>query len=78
MDTIGSRTHFIFMCTNLVSAFIIWFFYPETKRRSLEDMEVLFNPEQRQQVVADQAVATKQPDRVSESEDGLEERRVSQ
>lgn len=44
MHTIGSKTHFIFMSTNIVSAFIIWFFYPETGRRSLEDMEALFDP----------------------------------
>ncbi|KAF2704741.1 general substrate transporter [Pleomassaria siparia CBS 279.74] len=44
MNIIGSKTHFIFMSTNLVSAIIIWFFYPETSRRSLEDMEALFNP----------------------------------
>ncbi|KAG9232383.1 general substrate transporter [Amylocarpus encephaloides] len=42
MDTIGSKTYFIFMCINFVSAFIIIFFYPETKRRSLEDMDGLF------------------------------------
>ncbi|KAF2439456.1 general substrate transporter [Karstenula rhodostoma CBS 690.94] len=43
MDRIGSKTHFIFMSTNLVSALIIWLLYPETSQRSLEDMEVLFN-----------------------------------
>ncbi|KAF2682891.1 general substrate transporter [Lentithecium fluviatile CBS 122367] len=43
MNTIGSKTHFIFMSTNLVSAIIIWFLYPETSGRSLEDMEALFN-----------------------------------
>ncbi|KAF2006049.1 general substrate transporter [Amniculicola lignicola CBS 123094] len=44
MRRIGSKTHFIFMTTNIVSAVIIWLFYPETSRRSLEDMEALFNP----------------------------------
>ncbi|KAF1950606.1 general substrate transporter [Byssothecium circinans] len=43
MNTIGSKTHFIFMSTNFVSAVIIWFLYPETSGRTLEDMEVLFN-----------------------------------
>ncbi|KAF2643703.1 general substrate transporter [Massarina eburnea CBS 473.64] len=43
MNTIGSKTHFIFMSTNLVSAIIIWFLYPETSGRTLEDMEALFN-----------------------------------
>ncbi|KAF2732873.1 general substrate transporter [Polyplosphaeria fusca] len=41
---IGSKTYFIFMVSNLISAVVIWHFYPETSRRSLEDMEALFNP----------------------------------
>ncbi|KAF2799786.1 general substrate transporter [Melanomma pulvis-pyrius CBS 109.77] len=45
MNNIGSKTHFIFMSTNLVSAVIVWLFYPETSCRSLEDMEALFNPD---------------------------------
>ncbi|KAF2278886.1 general substrate transporter [Westerdykella ornata] len=45
MQKIGSKTHFIFMCTNLASAVIIWLYFPETGRRSLEDMEALFNPD---------------------------------
>ncbi|KAF2021687.1 general substrate transporter [Aaosphaeria arxii CBS 175.79] len=44
MQKIGSKTHFIFMSTNLVSAFIVWLYYPETSGRSLEDMDALFNP----------------------------------
>ncbi|CAI6244419.1 unnamed protein product [Periconia digitata] len=43
MNNIGSKTHFIFMSTNFVSAFVIWFLYPETTSRTLEDMEALFN-----------------------------------
>ncbi|KAF2249955.1 general substrate transporter [Trematosphaeria pertusa] len=50
MNNIGSKTHFIFMSTNLVSAIIIWFLYPETSQRSLEDMEALFNKDYRPSV----------------------------
>ncbi|TVY38729.1 Quinate permease [Lachnellula occidentalis] len=42
MHNIGSKTYFVFMAINLGSAVIIIFAYPETKRRSLEDMDVLF------------------------------------
>ncbi|OCK95736.1 general substrate transporter [Cenococcum geophilum 1.58] len=42
MKNIGSKTYFIFMSINLASVVIIYFFYPETKRRSLEDMDPLF------------------------------------
>ncbi|TVY30612.1 putative glucose transporter [Lachnellula hyalina] len=42
MQNIGSKTYFVFVAINLVSAVIIIFAYPETKRRSLEDMDVLF------------------------------------
>jgi len=40
--TIGPRTYFIFMAFNLVCIPIIYLFYPETKHRTLEDMEPLF------------------------------------
>jgi len=42
MQNIGSKTYFIFMSINFVSALIIIVAYPETKRRSLEDMDALF------------------------------------
>ncbi|KAK3349478.1 general substrate transporter [Lasiosphaeria hispida] len=40
--TIGSKIYFFFMAVNLVCVPIIWLLYPETKGRSLEDMDVLF------------------------------------
>jgi hypothetical protein len=40
---IGSKTYFIFMAINLACIPIVYLFYPETKQRTLEDMEVLFN-----------------------------------
>ncbi|CAO2650024.1 Nn.00g013160.m01.CDS01 [Neocucurbitaria sp. VM-36] len=43
IEKIGSRTHFIFMSTNLISGIIIYLFYLETSGRSLEDMEALFD-----------------------------------
>jgi hypothetical protein len=39
---IGSRVYFVFMSVNLVCIPIIYFFYPETNGRSLEDMDELF------------------------------------
>ncbi|KAH8660884.1 general substrate transporter [Tricladium varicosporioides] len=42
MQNIGSKTYFIFMSINLVSAIIIYFAYPETKRKTLEEMDLLF------------------------------------
>lgn len=43
IENIGSKTYFIFMCINIVCIPIIWFFYPETKRRSLEGLSTLFD-----------------------------------
>ncbi|KAK1827312.1 putative quinate permease [Podospora conica] len=40
---IGSKIYFFFMAVNLVCVPIIWIFYPETKGRSLEDMDALFS-----------------------------------
>ncbi|KAI2465820.1 general substrate transporter [Annulohypoxylon bovei var. microspora] len=43
IDTIGSKIYFFFMAVNLVCIPIIILFYPETKGRPLEDMDLLFN-----------------------------------
>ncbi|KAF2119415.1 general substrate transporter [Lophiotrema nucula] len=58
MKRIGSKTYFIFMATNLASAIIIWYFYPETSRRSLEDMEALFNPDYKRRTSVDSEAET--------------------
>lgn len=47
IDRIGSRIYFFFMAVNLACVPIIWALYPETKTRSLEDMDVLFGAEAR-------------------------------
>ncbi|KAH9824615.1 hypothetical protein Tdes44962_MAKER04297 [Teratosphaeria destructans] len=41
--SIGYRTFIIFACTNFVSVPIIYFFYPETGFRSLEEVDVVFH-----------------------------------
>ncbi|KAI1497935.1 general substrate transporter [Biscogniauxia marginata] len=43
IDTIGSNIYFFFMAVNLICVPIIVLFYPETKGRPLEDMDLLFN-----------------------------------
>ncbi|KAF2431333.1 general substrate transporter [Tothia fuscella] len=43
IQNIGSKVYFYFMAINLVCIPIVYFFYPETKGRSLENMDVLFN-----------------------------------
>jgi MFS family permease len=42
IDQIGCRIYFFFMAVNVVCVPIILLFYPETKKRSLEDMDELF------------------------------------
>jgi hypothetical protein len=42
IDRIGSRIYFFFMAVNLVCVPVIYLLYPETKTRSLEDMDILF------------------------------------
>lgn len=39
---LGSGVYFIFMLVNLACAPIVWFLYPETAGRALEDMDALF------------------------------------
>ncbi|KAI0600984.1 general substrate transporter [Biscogniauxia sp. FL1348] len=43
IDAIGSNIYFFFMTVNFICVPIIFLFYPETKGRPLEDMDVLFN-----------------------------------
>ncbi|KAI8628401.1 general substrate transporter [Xylariaceae sp. FL1651] len=43
IDAIGSNIYFFFMVINFACIPIILLFYPETKGRPLEDMDVLFN-----------------------------------
>lgn len=54
------------MAINLVCIPIIWLFYPETKHRSLEDMEVLFNSK-----YSHRSVST---DRISQEDESPENR----
>ncbi|KAI0021732.1 general substrate transporter [Xylariomycetidae sp. FL0641] len=43
IETIGANIYFFFMAVNFACVPIIILFYPETKGRPLEDMDVLFN-----------------------------------
>jgi hypothetical protein len=43
IQNIGSKTYFIFMAINLACIPILYFFYPETRYKKLEDMEALFD-----------------------------------
>jgi hypothetical protein len=40
--TLGSKIYFFFMAINLFCVPVVYLFYPETKGRALEDMDVLF------------------------------------
>jgi Sugar (and other) transporter len=42
-NSIKSRTYFLFAALNLVWIPIVYFFYPETKDRSLESIEAMFS-----------------------------------
>lgn len=50
------------MSTNIAAAVIIWFFFPETGRRSLEDMEALFDPNYRLRIRLDEETELYQDD----------------
>jgi len=41
-DNCGLKAFFFFMTTNIVLAFFVWFFIPETRRIALEEIDVLF------------------------------------
>jgi membrane protein implicated in regulation of membrane protease activity len=39
---IGWRYYLVFVCLTVISIVVIYFFYPETKQRSLEEMAAYF------------------------------------
>ena len=39
---IGWRYYLVFMCLTVISIIVIYFFYPETKRKSLEELAAHF------------------------------------
>ena len=39
---IGWKYYIFFVCSNIFSAAVVWFFYPETKGKSLEQMDEVF------------------------------------
>ena len=39
---LGYRYFFIYLCTNVLNIFVAYFFFPETKNKSLEEIGLLF------------------------------------
>lgn len=53
LANIGYKTYIIFAVFNIVTAFIVYCFYPETSYLSLESVDLIFLPdEQRDQQIA--------------------------
>lgn len=54
IQNIGYKTYIIFAIFNLVAAFIVYCFYPETSNLTLEAVDLLFlpNPERDQEIEA--------------------------
>lgn len=48
LQNIGYKTYIIFAVFNVVSAIIVWCFYPETTGLSLENIDLLFLPDDRE------------------------------
>lgn len=42
VDRIGWATYLVYTCTNFGFLPFVWLFYPETRRRSLEEIDLIF------------------------------------
>jgi len=42
LNRLGWKFYLVFICTNLVNALIVIFFFPETKGKTLEEMDAVF------------------------------------
>jgi predicted P-loop ATPase/GTPase len=56
LENIGYKTYIIFAVFNLVTAIIVWCFYPETSYLNLESVDLLFLPDEDR----DQEIASKE------------------
>ncbi|KAJ4355664.1 uncharacterized protein N0V89_003684 [Didymosphaeria variabile] len=43
IETIGWKYYLVFLCISAIIIPVVWFFYPETMGRSLEELEVMFS-----------------------------------
>lgn len=73
LHRLGWKFYLVFICTNIANAFIVIFFFPETKGKTLEEMDAVFGDQ-----VIDHALETGRPNNASgvdskgESDDHVE------
>jgi len=72
MSRLQYRFYILFVCTNIANALIVYFFFPETKGKSLEEMDAVFGDQ-----VIPHALETKQVRNVG-AEDPDEKQPVSE
>ncbi|KAJ7195653.1 general substrate transporter [Mycena pura] len=72
MSRLQYRFYILFVCTNIANALIVFFFFPETKGKSLEEMDAVFGDQ-----VIPHALETKQVHNVG-AEDPDEKQPVSE
>ncbi|KAK7006233.1 putative MFS sugar transporter [Favolaschia claudopus] len=70
MARLGYRFYILFVCTNIANAVIVFFFFPETKGKTLEEMDAVFGDQ-----VIPHALETKQVHNVGTDEKIDEERK---
>ena len=69
---VGYKYYSLFICTNLVGAIVVFFIFPETKGKSLEEIAQIFGDEV---IVADLA---KTQEKIAGNRDAEEEEQVEE
>lgn len=74
LTNLGYKFYFVFVATNIANAIIVWLFFPETKGKSLEEMDAVFGDQAIPHALETKEVHNVKDDRSSDEKVGIHEK----